>query len=69
MNANIHSSAFLHLNYVAAYGYMTFNVSSASLQKRKKNNPPEKRYNSDYKLTFNYYFVYYQQINSSNKTH
>lgn len=36
MNANIRSCAFLHLNYVAAYGYMTFNVSSASLQKRKK---------------------------------
>lgn len=36
MNANIRSCAFLHLNYVAAYGCMTFNVSSASLQKRKK---------------------------------
>lgn len=36
MNANIRSCAFLHLNYVAAYGYMTFNVSAASLKKRKK---------------------------------
>lgn len=68
MNANIRSCAFLHLNYVAAYGYMTFNVSSASLKKRKKPSR-KKRYNSDYKLTFKCYFVYFQQINSSNKTH